>query len=149
MYYWYARVARVNLSGLNCCVSTAPVELQSSSMNSTVNETEEVVFACEAFGLPAPALSWTGPTDISSRSINDPLLTITSSETMLLEGGILTRSELQFSFIEDTDAGQYTCTATNMPNSTLNTSDSASFTVVVQSESCVQMPSCACLSTCS
>ena len=113
--------------------STAPVELRLRQMNSTVNETAEVVFACEAFGLPAPDFTWTGPSDLSSRSDNDQTLMINSSEMELPEGGVLTRSELRFLSIKDTDAGQYTCTASNMPNSTLSTSDNASFTVVVQS----------------
>ena len=109
-------------------------------MNSTVNETEEVVFVCEAFGLPAPDFSWTGPTDLSSRSDNDPTLTITRSETYPPDGGVLAQSELRFLSIKDTDDGLYTCTASNMPNSSLITSESGSFTVVVQSRFCWHIP---------
>ena len=117
-------------------------------MNSTVNETDDVMFVCEAFGLPAPEFSWTGPSNLSLRNDSDPTLMITSSETSPAEGGALTRSELRFLSIKDTDAGQYTCTASNMPNSTLITFDSGSFTVVVQSPFCCHIPCSYCLHVC-
>ena len=114
-----------------------PVELRQSPSNTTVNETDRVVFICESFGLPQPTFVWSTLTnsDLSMRAQSDPSLSITSSSNQAEpRGGFTVQSMLVFESIIDSDAGQYTCTAYNQPTETLNSSDTASFYVVVQSE---------------
>ena len=96
-----------------------------------------MVFTCEAFGLPQPTFIWSTPsnTDLSVRAQTDPNLSISSSSSRIEpRGGITVQSDLMFESIVDSDAGRYTCTAHNMPTLMLNSSDAASFYVVVQSK---------------
>ena len=114
-----------------------PVNLRLSPSNITVNETDRVVLICEAFGLPQPTFIWSNPanTDLSLRAQSDPNLSISSSSSRIEpRGGITVESNLVFESIVDSDAGRYTCTAHNMPTEMLNSSDTASFYVVVQSK---------------
>ena len=108
-----------------------------SPTNTTVNETDSVDFVCEAFGLPQPTFIWSTlrSTDLSSRADTDPNLSIRSnSSSRGSRGGITVTSTLHFVSISDTDAGMYTCAAFNVPKQGLNSSDSATFSIVVQSE---------------
>ena len=96
-----------------------------------------MVFTCEAFGLPQPTFVWSTPnnTDLGVRAQSDPNLIINSSSSRIeARGGITVQSNLVFESIVDTDAGQYICTAYNVPTEMLNSSDTASFYVVVQSK---------------
>lgn len=105
--------------------------------NTTVNETDIVEFACEAFGLPQPSFIWSTSTNtnLNDRSQLDLNLSIrlhiNRSEST---GGFTVQSILRLEFIQASDAGQYVCTAYNEPKVTLNSSDTASFNVVVQSK---------------
>ena len=109
-----------------------PVELRQSPANITVNETDRVVFTCEAFGLPQPSFIWNTPND---SDLSDTDLEISDSSIRIgATGGFIVQSNLTFESIADSDAGQYNCTAINMPTMTRNSSDTASFFVVVQSE---------------
>ena len=114
-----------------------PVEVRMSPTNTTVNETDLVDFVCEAFGLPQPTFIWSTPTstDLSNRADTDPNLSIRSnSRSRGSNEGVTVQSILRFVSINDTDAGMYTCAAMNVPKQGLNSFDSATFNIVVQSE---------------
>ena len=109
-------------------VSVVPVELRQSPANITVNETDRVSFTCEAFGLPQPTFIWSTPTnsDLSMHAQLDSNLRITNTSSRIgATGGFNVQSNLVFESIADSDAGQYNCTAHNMPTMMRNSSDTA------------------------
>ena len=114
-----------------------PVELRQFPTNTTVNETDLVELACEAFGLPQPSFIWSTPTNtnLNDRAQVDPNLSIRFNISRSgSTGGYTVQSILRFESIKDTDGGKYICTTSNEPKATLNSTDTASFNIVVQSK---------------
>ena len=113
-----------------------PVIITSSPHNTIVNETDMIGFVCKAEGLPVPSFTWFyGPnqTNLSGRANNDLSLNITNTTEQLL-GAVRVTSILTFSSIRDSDTGQYTCVASNVPKDNMMINKSASFSVLVQSK---------------
>ena len=102
-----------------------------------MNETDRVEFVCDTFGLPEPNLFWSSPT---SANLNNDAVTNTdfmirsNSSRNEPNGGFTVKGYLLFPSIKASNAGEYTCNTFNAPTSSLNSSDSHTFTVVVQSE---------------
>ena len=73
--------------------------------------------------MPTPTIVW---------SIQDHAIDINTTITQRTLGPSVTQSVLTFNAIKDTDAMQYTCTASNIPAGNI-VNVSSSFTVTVQS----------------
>ncbi len=87
-----------------------------------------MTLSCEAFGVPAANITWTGPAgDI--RDDNRVSVSMDSSEART------TTSTLTITGVMVTDTGDYTCTVENGVPNEIQVIQQASATVTVQSES--------------
>ena len=108
-----------------------PVEIRSSPIDRTVNESDTEQFTCEAIGLPAPTFIWSTPNISNLNNIVSDALNISSTRNMFNDA-VLVTSVLQFTSIQRDNASQYVCTASNTPRMDQSFNDSASFNVIIQ-----------------
>ena len=77
--------------------------------NSTVDAANTVVFACAAYGNPAPDFVWTKG-DGTNVTTSDPRINIT--QELVVESGItFVQSILEFCSVGVSDSSQYSCSA--------------------------------------
>ena len=92
------------------------------SESAAVTADTTAVFACVAYGVPAPSISWSrGGSTLSNNS------RFTIYEELVTEGGVtFSQSILEICSVGQDDAVQYTCSATNSVGT-----DTASFNLTV------------------
>ena len=106
-------------------------------MNTVVNISYDTVFTCEAFGVPAPTISWNLPdgtavsaTSGSGSGMLQPRITAETSTSESSAYRVISR--LSIDNTELGDAGTYTCTAVNGVENLIGASDTATVTLTVQ-----------------
>ena len=95
-----------------------------------INQTQEAVFSCEAYGIPVPSISWIKVSDDAIVDNNTGLTEITES--------VVTTNTLQsvLRFVSGMNSNEsiYTCKGMNGINNVINSPEEDNVTLLVQGE---------------
>ena len=93
---------------LDAPMITAPV----MQIDESVDETFKTNISCTASGLPAPTIQWFHNEEEVVNGSRDGRIALSSSESSAMDT-LFTMSELLFITVERSDAGRYSCVASN------------------------------------
>lgn len=126
----WLHVYTVHLSKpLKCVFDADPPSVRLNGSNIIVNHTNSVSFACEAFGIPLPTISWKKELmNISSIVNSSDTITITTS----VQDSTVLVSVLSLTNVTKTDEASYTCIGYNGIRNIIGTSENATISLTVQ-----------------
>ena len=123
-------ISKVFLKGFNCMfvsLSIDPPNVTALPVEIIINQTQEAVFMCTAYGIPTPSITWTKLSD-GSAVTNTATLTITDS---VIATNTL-QSELRFIQGFKADESQYMCRGSNGVTNVIGSPEDDNVTLFVQ-----------------